>query len=152
MRESVLKASVFWIVVVFTIWGVWLNVESLLLTIVAGAVLLASLNSFYLPTKYQIGPDGASWKRLSGSRSIDWSRVRLVSDEQEGLFLSPFAGRTMMENFRGLYIPYRSNRDEILSLVRQFVPTATGWKEPPPPPAPDNSAKVPVRNYFGHYR
>ena len=152
MRESTAKATIFWLVVVFTIWGVWLNVGSLLMTMVAGSILIASLNSFYLPTTYRIDHDGASWKRLSRGRTIEWSRVRLVSDEKEGLFLSPFGGRTMMENFRGLYLPYRANRDEILRVVRQYVPEANGWKDPPNPSIPDELPKLPVRNFFGHQR
>ncbi len=152
MRESIVKAIFFWLVVIFTIWGVWLNVDSIFLTFVAGAILIGSLNSFYLATIYRIGPDGASWKRLSGSRSIEWPRVRLVADERDGLFLSSFAGRSIMENFRGMYLPYRSNRDEILTLVRRYAPDAKGWKTPPDQPPTDSSQDLPSRNYFGHRR
>lgn len=151
MRESLVKSLIFWIVVVFTIWGVWLNVGSLLLTIIAGAILILSLSSFYLPTIYRIDSNGVMWKRLTGSRSIQWQRVRRVSDERDGMFLSPFAGRTMMENFRGIYLPYRSNHDEISALVKLYVPEKTGSKPSTGDPL-KTSVTPAVRNYFGHRR
>lgn len=152
MRDSTTKAVIFWVVVILTIWGVWLNIENLLLTVVAGAVLIASLSSFYLPTTYRLDAEGASWNRFSGNRSISWSRVRRVSDEKDGLFLSPFAGRSMMENFRGLYLPYRANRDEILRLVRQFAPNAKGWKDQGNPTNNEPPTAVKTPNYYGHRR
>jgi len=152
MRESVIKAAIFWIVILFTIWGVWLNIESLIMTIIAGAVLIASLSSFYLPTTYRLDGEGAAWSRFSGSRSISWSRVRRVADEKDGLFLSPFSGKSMMENFRGLYLPYRNNRDEILLLIRQYAPDAKGWKDPHDPATNEPSTAKKPPNYFGHRR
>lgn len=147
MRESLVKAVIFWLVVCFTIWGVWLTGESILLTIVAGAVLLASLTSFYFPTRYRIDANGASWQRMTGGKSIDWTRVRRVVVEQDGVFLSPFAGRTMMENFRGIYLPFRSNRDELLEIIRLYAINAGDL---PATPSDNRPSGESARNYFGH--
>ncbi|MBM3329449.1 MAG: hypothetical protein FJY67_08280 [Calditrichaeota bacterium] len=124
MRESPARAILFWLIVAFTLWAVWWNVQSVLLTVVAALVLIGALTSFILPTRYRIGPEGASYERLTGSKRLEWSRVRSVSDERDGIFLSTFVSRNVLENFRGLYLPYRDNRDDILTLVRKYATNA----------------------------
>jgi hypothetical protein len=149
MRESLWRAIFFWVVVVFTLWAVWWNVHSLLMTAFAGIILLGALASFILPTQYKIGPEGASQERLTGRKSIEWSRVRSLTDEREGLFLSPYPVKSRLENFRGLYLPYRENREEIMAVVKMYASEASkpvdkeesGKRKEEKPGAP---------NYFGH--
>jgi|GEM_PF-1983923 len=126
MHESTIKAVVFWAVVVFTIWAVWWNLQSIILTTLAVVLLMASLSSFYLPTIYTLDKDGARLKRWFIGRDIEWPRVRSVSDERDGLFLSPFPTKSRLENFRGIYLPYRNNRVEIIAVVRFYTPNAAG--------------------------
>ena len=126
MRERPAKGVLFWAVIVFTVWAVYWNVGSVLLTIAAAALLLGSLTSFYLPTCYTLDEGGAGLGRWFHRRRIGWERIRSVSDEKDGLFLSPFPVRTRLENFRGLFLPYRSNHDEVLHLVRRYAPAAAG--------------------------
>jgi len=126
MQEHPAKGVLFWAVVIFTVWAVYWNVGSLLLTAVAAVLLLGSLTSFYLPTRYTLDQSGALSKRWLHRRRMGWERVRSVSDEKAGLFLSPFPVRTRLENFRGLYLPYRGNRDEVLSFVSSCAPGAAG--------------------------
>jgi len=151
MKEHLGKAVFFWVVVLFTVWAVWWNLQSVLLTIVATLVLLGALTSFYLPTTYQVGAEGVAWKRLTGGKKLEWERVRSVADEKEGLFLSPFPVKSRMENFRGIYLPYRGNREEVLAVVGYYVPKVKGL------PGDQSKAeeaeevdKPKERNYFGH--
>ncbi len=157
MRESPGKAILFWLAVAFTIWAVWWNVQSPFLTVFAVIVLMGALTSFYLPTTYSLNEREASQSRVTGSKRIEWSRVRSVSDEKDGLFLSPFPVKSVLENFRGLYLPYRGNREVILDWVREFAPEVKGLKEveeTPPPPPPASGGEEVVKesgpNYFGH--
>jgi hypothetical protein len=126
MKESPAKGVLFWTVLLLTVWAVWWNLQSLLLTAVAAGMLLGSLTSFYLPTVYRLGADGAGYSRWLSQRKLEWSRVRSVTKERDGVFLSPFPAKTRLENFRGLYLPYRSNREEVLACIRLFAPEATG--------------------------
>jgi len=126
MKESPAKGVLFWTVLLLTVWAVWWNLQSLLLTAVAAGMLLGSLTSFYLPTVYRLDAIGAGYSRWLSQRKLEWSRVRSVTKERDGVFLSPFPAKTRLENFRGLYLPYRSNREEVLGCIRLFAPDATG--------------------------
>ena len=128
MREQPTKAFLFWPVAILTIWAVYWNVGSILLTFIAVIVLFGSLTSYWLPSNYTIDKDGVRLQRWYYQRQLEWSRIRSVVDEREGLFLSPFPIKARLENFRGLYMPYRDNRDELLDLVRHYAPDVKGLK------------------------
>jgi len=130
MRESPGRAIIFWLVLIFTLWMVYWNIESILFTIFAGLLLLGSLSSFYLPTTYIIDNKGAGSKRLLHKRKVEWERVRSISDEENGVFLSPFPIKSRLENFRGIFLPYRGNRMEVLELIAEYVPDVFALDEP----------------------
>lgn len=126
MREQPSKGFIFWPVTILTIWAVHWNIQHPVLTIVAAIVLYGSLTSYYLPTRYTLDQQGAQFKRWIFHRQMRWERVRSVVDEREGLFLSPFPVKTRLENFRGLFLPYRDNRTAVLNCVHRYVPQAKG--------------------------
>ena len=161
MKEHLGKAILFWVVLVFTVWAVSWNLQNVLMTLVATLVLLGALTSFYLPTTYSANADGVSWKRLTGGKKLEWTRVRSVVDEREGLFLSPYPVKSRMENFRGIYLPYRRNREELLAVVKYYVPGVKGMPKDAftadEADEAENIQSVDVdapkgRNYFGHRR
>ena len=127
MRESPLKGIFFWMVVIFTIWAIHWNIGSVMLTFVAAVILLGALTSFFLPTTYILDESGAGFKRWFHRRRLSWSKVRSVVDERDGMFLSPFPVKSRLENFRGLYLPYRNNRERVLAVVKFYAPEAGGF-------------------------
>ncbi len=126
LRESPQKGVLFWVIMVVTIWAVYWNFGSIPLTAIAAILLLGSLSSFYLPTHYTIDEAGVRIKRVLHNRKMYWYRVRSISDERDGLFLSPFPVKSRLENFLGVYLPYRNNRDRIIELVREYAPDVNG--------------------------
>jgi len=126
LRESPHKGVLFWVIVVATIWAIYWNFGSIPLTAIAAILLLGSLSSFYLPTHYTIDEVGVRVKRVLHNKSLSWSRIRSVADELEGLFVSPFPVKSRLENFRGVFLPYRNNRDRIIELVREYAPDVNG--------------------------
>jgi len=129
LRESLHKGVLFWMVMIITVWAVYWNIGSILLTVVAALLLLGSLSSFYLPTQYMIDESGVRSKRILHNRSLSWTRIRSVVDERNGLFVSPFPVKSRLENFRGIYLPYRNNRQEVISAIRNFAPELYGLPE-----------------------
>ena len=49
-----------------------------------------------------------------------------MQDEREGLFVSPFPVKSRLENFRGIYLPYRNNREYVIAIVRNYAPDLRG--------------------------
>ncbi len=120
MKENIGKSVIFWVVLIFTIWAVYWNIGSVLFTIVAALLLLGSLSSFFLPTNYSLNDKGVRSDRLFHHRSMSWDRVRSISLDGNGMFLSPFPSRTRLENFRGLFLPFRQNKETIIETVHQY--------------------------------
>ncbi len=129
MREQPFKAMLFWPVTILTLWAVYWNSGSWLLTFIGAAVLFGSLTSYYLPTHYSVDNKGVRMQRLYYGRHLSWERIRSIVDERDGIFLSPFPVKTRLENFRGLYMPYRDNRIELLSLIRKYAPDVKGLSD-----------------------
>jgi hypothetical protein len=128
MKESPMKGLLFWTILPLTVWAVYWNLNSLFLTALAAALLLGSLTSFYIPSRYSLDAQGASLHRWFIRKRLDWTRVRSVVDEQGGLFLSPFPLKSRLENFRGMFLPYRDNRQAVIDWVKLHAPEAKGFK------------------------
>jgi len=126
MLDQPLKAVIFWPVVLLTIWGVWFSTDSATLTLLSVVVLFGSLTGYYLPTQFAISRDGVRMQRLFYRREIAWERIKSAVPERDGLFLSPYPVRTRLENYRGIYLPYRSNEAEVIAAVRRFSPELSG--------------------------
>ena len=61
---------------------------------------------------------------------MSWQRLKLIVEEKTGLFLSPFPYRTRLENYRGMYLYFRGNRDEILLLMQHYKPSLVDKASP----------------------
>ena len=88
------------------------------LTLVA---LYMSLAKFYFPTKYVMNADGLTVRTTTQKIKKPWSMYRSFYPDQSGVLLSPFVEPTRLENFRGLYILFNDNRDEVLEFLKDRI-------------------------------
>ena len=51
----------------------------------------------------------------------DWKVYRSYYVDKNGVLLSPFTEPTRLENFRGLYIMFNNNRDEVASFIKARI-------------------------------
>lgn len=58
---------------------------------------------------------GASWQE------IEWAKVRRAIEGPDGIKLSPFEKRSRLEGFRGVYLRYAGNREEVLAKLRELL-------------------------------
>lgn len=126
MKESPAKGFLFWILIIIVIWAVYLNMESILFTLIAALILLGSMTMFWLPTQYSLDVEGVHVKRFLYRRIFPWDRVRSVYIGRNGIFLSPFPVRSRLENFRGLHLLSRDNNEAILEVISRYAPGARG--------------------------
>ncbi len=54
-------------------------------------------------------------------QSRKWDSFKTYYPDKNGIFLSPFAHKTRLENFRGLYIRLKENRKEVLDFIKQKI-------------------------------
>lgn len=86
-----------------------------------GLVMLVSLSRFFLPTEYLLDPQGIRVRTLTGEQQRPWSQFRTAYPDKNGVLLSPYAGPTRLENFRGLYLMFENNREDVLRHVREAI-------------------------------
>lgn len=100
-------------------------VGSLALGIFFMVVMLVSLSRFFLPTEYQLNSDGVTIKSTFGTQQRNWAQFRSCYPDKNGVLISPFAGPSRLENFRGMYLIFEKNREEVLAFVRHHLATTT---------------------------
>lgn len=97
--------------------------EGLLYGAIALAVLSGSMSRFFLPTSYEIGGAGIAVSHLFRRRLRTWEEIRRVEVRKDGLFLSPFARPSRLDNFRGLFLPASGvGVEKLEELVERHVP------------------------------
>ncbi|MFH2037365.1 MAG: hypothetical protein ABIJ45_13255 [Candidatus Zixiibacteriota bacterium] len=117
MKVTVL-VTLFLIILVVVVWFV---TYSKLLTVLSGLFLYGSMSSYYFPTKYKLTGKKIIVKTTMQTLTKEWPQYRTYYPDKNGVLLSPFARRTRMENFRGLYVKYEGNKHEVDAMVKRIM-------------------------------
>lgn len=118
------KASISILVVVFllVIWlVVYLTTSSLFLTFLSVVIMLVSLSSFFLPTYYELDQDKIRIRYFFTRREREWSAFRSFYVDRNGVLLSPFQRPSRLENFRGIYVRFNRNKDQVVDFVKSKI-------------------------------
>lgn len=99
--------------------GVWASFDGIGYAAIAAAFLLGSLARYLVPTRYELDAAGVSVRFLGHGRSVAWAAVRRVGVHPEGVQLSPFERASRLEAFRGIFLRFAGNRDEVVSFVER---------------------------------
>mgnify|MGYP001160733177 CR=1 FL=1 len=94
-------------------------------------VLFLSLESFYLPTHYELHRDRVGVRKVFSKSGYPWTNFRRIYEDRHGLTLSPYRRRAFLE-------PYRSQRllfdggdaERIKEMVRALAARGTEWSRP----------------------
>jgi hypothetical protein len=94
-----------------------------LLGLVACALLIASVSDFLFPLRFHLSEDGIEARGLLTRRRMSWSQVRSVRRDTLGVKLSPLARRSRLEAYRGIYVWFEGNSDEVMAFITHHVTT-----------------------------
>ena len=92
-------------------------------TTLATIILLLSLGKYFIATTYEIDNTGITVKFMGIKRKFRWETYRRYESCPNGLFLSPFQSPHRLDNFRGLFLLYGRNRDEVIAFVQNRLQT-----------------------------
>lgn len=95
--------------------------QSVFFTVLAFVILYASLAAFYFPTRYRLDDEGVEIKTTTQTLRKRWSQYRSFYPDKNGVLLSPFVRPTRLENFRGVYIRFGNNREDVTSFISQRI-------------------------------
>lgn len=110
--------GVFIVVLVFLSY---LLTESPVFAGVAAVILWGSLSQFYLRTTFEFTEKKVRVKYLVNKIEKEWSQYRSFYVDKNGVLLSPFVRPSRLENFRGLYVRFADNRDEVVAIVKTKI-------------------------------
>ena len=85
--------------------------------VIAAVLVGGSLGRYFLPTYFALDEDGVTIRMLGRSRTIPWTDVKRISVRSCGMFLSPFPAPSRLDSFRGAFLRFRGNADEVTRFV-----------------------------------
>ncbi|MGC8864059.1 MAG: hypothetical protein ACP5R5_14980 [Armatimonadota bacterium] len=83
-----------------------------------GAALGGSLADFLFPVTYEITPKGVVCRMLLKQAEITWPEVRRCYLDDYGIKLSPLERPSRLEAFRGVYLRFAGNKEQVIEAVR----------------------------------
>ena len=105
--------------------GAYLYGNVLLVTIGAAIFFLATAEYFF-PMRFWLTEEAAFKRTIFGTKFIRWSKIKHCYLDDKGIKLSPLEGPSRAEAFRGLYLYFGDNRDELVEAVRNLAPRDRG--------------------------
>ncbi len=96
------------------IWGTVFGILSIIL-------LGLSLFPYFTITHYILSDEGIVVKKTFYTIKKKWADVRSFYPDKNGVLLSPFLTTTRLENYRGLYLRFNKNREEVLSYLEKKI-------------------------------
>ena len=100
----------------------WLLPGERLIATLMGVAALAVLAPGMTPTQCRVDAEGVGRRVLFAWDRRAWREIRRARVGVRGLFVSPFAQRTRLDRFRGLFLPVprrSAGATQLLAALRQ---------------------------------
>ena len=116
------KTAATWVLLFIFIMFVVVYVvsNSILMVLLAAFIFTGALSTFFFPTKYELTKDKVKVKYLFNKVEKEIKNFRSYYPDKNGVLLSPFMRPSRLENFRGLYVRYHQNKDEVDSFIKKI--------------------------------
>jgi hypothetical protein len=122
-----ISISVLVVLFLFLVWlVVYVATSSFLLTGLSVVIMLGSMSSFFLPTRYELNQKEVRIHYLLAKREREWSAFKSFYVDKNGVLLSPFPKPSRLENFRGIYLRFDRNKDQVVDFVESKISAAGG--------------------------
>lgn len=95
--------------------------ESTLFSLAAALVLWGSVSQYFLPVGFKFTERDVTVKYTTHKLVKGWELFRSYYVDKNGVLLSPFVRPSRLENFRGTYVRFSGNQDEVLAIVRAKI-------------------------------
>ncbi len=104
---------ILWVAILLLLGPFWFLLSVLLL---GGAIV-----PYFSLTRYRLDDEGVTVYRTFYTIHKSWREYRSYYPDRYGVLLSPFSRPSRLENFRGLYLRFTNNREEVLAFVKGKV-------------------------------
>ena len=122
LRQEKVSKSVSLIVIVATVsWSAAYSFGHFGYGLLSLCVLVSSLAHYFFPSLYRLDETGVSRDLLGSHTRRAWTDFRRVDARSNGLFLSPFDRPSRLDPFRGLFLPFHAEGNQVVYYVQQHV-------------------------------
>ena len=122
LRQEKASKSLSLIVIVATVsWSAAYSFGHFGYGLLSLCVLVSSLAHYFFPSLYRLDETGVSRDFLGRQTRRAWTDFRRVDTRSNGLFLSPFVRPSRLDSFRGLFLPFNAESDQVVYYVQQHV-------------------------------
>jgi hypothetical protein len=94
--------------------------HSMVMVVFAILLFTMSLSTFFFPTRYEVTPEKVTIRYLFTTVQKDMSSFRSYFPDGNGVLLSPFVGPSRLENFRGVYLRYHQNKEDVDAFMKKL--------------------------------
>jgi len=101
--------------------SIYISFDSLSLSLLSAIFLFGSLSPFFLPTTYLLCDKGIIVKTIFREIYNEWIFFKRYYIDRNGILLSPFSYKTRLENFRGLYVRFDGNKEQIIDFIKSKI-------------------------------
>jgi len=120
LRESPRKVLLVIPIVAISLVAGYIFTHSLLVLAVTLFLFVSALIEYLFPIRYELTSRGASAYTLLGRTTIEWERVRKYYIDDYGIKLSPLPSQGRLEPYRGVYLRFGRNKNEVMEVVRRM--------------------------------
>ena len=122
LRQEKASKSLSLIVIVATVsWSTAYSFGHFGYGLLSLCVLVLSMAHYFFPSRYKLDEIGVSRDILGRQTRRVWTDFRRVDARSNGLFLSPFARPSRLDSFRGFFLPFHAEGDQVVYYVQQHV-------------------------------
>ncbi|MBN1461165.1 MAG: hypothetical protein JXA57_16680 [Armatimonadetes bacterium] len=101
--------------------------QSLLLGLLAAVLLTASVSDYLFPLRFTLDAQAVESRGPLHRRRMLWGQVRRLARDESGVKLSPFPRPSRLDGFRGIYLWFDDNADQVMAHIAHHVkPEAAG--------------------------
>jgi len=102
--------------------GLWL-MGHWLFAVAAFWMMFSATADYLLPIRYEADAVGVRQKGWS-PRVMPWQRVKRVVWGEQGVLLSPFAQPSRLDAFRGVFLWYGDQPEQVRALIERYCPAS----------------------------
>ena len=97
----------------------WWGFRSIVAGILSLVLLLGSVSDYLFPVRYRLSEEGIAAAGPLFRRRMKWGEVRRVVRDELGVKLSPLPRPSRLEAYRGIYLWFAGNGDEVMEEVER---------------------------------
>lgn len=124
-RESVKTSVIVIAVIVFICAIVYISFGDIFWVILSFLFLFVSLSSFFFPTSFFLDEKEVKVKRVLTTISRPWERFKGFYFDKNGVQLTPFTYPSRLDNYRGLFLKFGNNKDDVINYIKKHLSQVT---------------------------